>query len=469
MVDTPAVEAGRERVRVPRPLIRWRLPSGRGATEQPNATGDGAATLSPMLWLMVVVTGVAAGLLGDLMMFLLLTVEHLAFGYHTGSFEFGVEHASGLRRMASLVISGVVGGAAWYLLRRYTKGQKTGVEDAVWTSDGSLGWGRSLGTAVISEVVIGMGASLGREAAPRLLGAVAGNLLARWVGLSASQRRLLVACGAGAGLAAVYNVPLGAALFTAEVLYGSITLPMVLPALVCSAIATLTAWLYLPSTPTYADVPAYSFSVSALVWAALAGPVVGVVGVGFNRVVGWVSVHRATGWKVLFAPLVACTALGLLAWPYPQLLGNGKGIAHDAFLGGGGGLLVIVALFALKPLVTAGCLASGMSGGLLTPTLSVGALLGAALGIVWSLLWPGTPVGAYALIGAAALMGAGMQAPLAGLALTLELTHSGFQLMVPMIVATAIATAVARYVDGYSTYSARLPARTPQPAAHVSA
>jgi H+/Cl- antiporter ClcA len=72
-------------------------------------------------------------------------------------------------------------------------------------------------------------------------------------------------------------------------------------------------------------------------------------------------------------------------------------------------------------------------------------------------------LGAYAMIGAAAMIGAGMQAPLSALALVLELTHSGFSLMVPMIAATVIATALARYIDGYSIYSARLNPEAPSP------
>jgi H+/Cl- antiporter ClcA len=130
-------------------------------------------------------------------------------------------------------------------------------------------------------------------------------------------------------------------------------------------------------------------------------------------------------------------------------------MAHDVFLSSGG-LLTLFALFTLKPLVTAMCLGSGASGGLFTPTLSTGAVLGGFLGMLWSLLWPGVPLGAYAIIGAAATMGAGMQAPLAGLVLVVELTHSGLHLMLPMIAATALATTVARYLDGYSIYSARL-------------
>jgi H+/Cl- antiporter ClcA len=107
-----------------------------------------------------------------------------------------------------------------------------------------------------------------------------------------------------------------------------------------------------------------------------------------------------------------------------------------------------------KPL----CLGSGAAGGLFTPTLSAGAVLGGFPGLAWSLLWPGSPIGAYAMVGAAAMIGASMQAPLTALALVLELTRSGFQIMVPLMAATVTATAVGRYVDGYSIYSARLSA-----------
>ena len=99
--------------------------------------------------------------------------------------------------------------------------------------------------------------------------------------------------------------------------------------------------------------------------------------------------------------------------------------------------------------------------GCFTPTLSTGAALGAALGVGWTAMWPGTPVGSYALIGAAAMIGAAMQTPLAALALVIELTHTADTLIVPLIAATMLATAVARYADGYSIYSSRLPAQSP--------
>ncbi|MGX7677463.1 chloride channel protein [Jatrophihabitans sp. DSM 45814] len=446
-----------ERLRVPQPLIKRRLPSGRGAMEQPNNTNEGDAALTPKFWLAIGLTGIAAGLFGDLMMAILFAVQRAAFGYDTGSYQAGVEQASGERRLIALLVAGAFGGVAWYLLRRYTRGEKSEIDDALWSGTGTLSFRRSFGTSVISEIVIGAGASLGREAAPKLLGGASGSIFAGRVGLSSAQRRLLVACGGGAGLAAVYNVPLGGALFTAEVLCGSITLPTVLPALACSSVATLTGWLYLPTTPTYSDIPTYHSSGRIVVWSLLIGPVVGLLSAAYIRLIGWISHHRIGGLKAMFAPMVAFGVLGLIGLAYPQLFGNGKDIAHDAFVGVGG-LPLLLALFILKPLVTAMCLASGASGGLFTPVLSTGALLGALLGSAWSELWPGSPVGAYAIIGAAATIGAAMQAPLAALALVLELTHSGFQLMVPMIAATVLATAVTRHIDGYSIYSARLPA-----------
>ncbi|HUY07443.1 MAG TPA: chloride channel protein [Acidimicrobiales bacterium] len=452
---SPAPES--ERQRIPQPLIKKRAPSGRGAMEQPNLTSYGPAALTPRFWLMIILTGIAAGLFGDLMMLILFSVQHIAFNYHSGSLQDAAIRLARSRRVLVLVIAGFIGAIGWYLIRRYMKNEKTDFDDAVWSGGGELGFRRSLLTSSLAELVIGMGASIGREAAPKLMGGASGSVLGKWAGLTPAQRSLLVACGGGAGFAAVYNVPLGAALFTAEVLCGSMALPIILPALVCSIISTATAWIYLPDRATYLNIPDYHTTTSLLIWSVLIGPVIGVVTAAYIRLLGWVSHHRTKGRQIFISFPMAMLVLGLVGCFYPQLFGNGKDMAHSAFIGGGS-LVFLFAMASLKPLVTSMTIYAGGSGGLFTPSLSTGAVLGGFLGGIWLLIWPGTPLGAFAMVGAVAMLSASMLAPLAALALVLELTHSGFQLIVPMMGASVIATIVAWHIDGYSIYSIRLPA-----------
>lgn len=440
-------------------MIPRRVPSGRRATEQPNATGD-ETPLSLTFWLLIVLTGVAAGLLGDLMMLVLGWVQHFAFGYKHGTFGDAVGHASPSRRLIALAVGGALTGLAWYVLRRRTAGLNSDLDDELWSGTGRLSFRRSLGTSLISEVAVGVGASLGKEAAPKLMGGAAASAFARWMRLTAAQRRLLVACGGGAGMGAVYNVPVGGALITAELLYGTIALPVVLPALACSCIATVTSWIALPTHATYTNIPAYSMHATYVVFAVVLGPVIGLVSVVYVRFIGWVSHHQVRGRLVLVGPLIAFVLVGLVSWGLPELLGNGADLVHSVLVSGGtASLAVLAALLVLKPLLTGLCLSSGATGGLFTPTLCTGALLGGVIGQMWSEAWPGAAVGGYAVIAAAAMLGAAMQAPLAALVLVTELTATTTSLVLPMAAATALATIVARYLDGYSIYTSRLSAR----------
>jgi chloride channel protein, CIC family len=103
---------------------------------------------------------------------------------------------------------------------------------------------------VFSIAIVGMGVSLGREGALKQTGAAIASKLAGWFQLTPAQQRLLVACAAGAGMAAAYNVPFGGAIFAVEVLLGTLSLPLMLPALAASFIATGVSFLLLPARPT---------------------------------------------------------------------------------------------------------------------------------------------------------------------------------------------------------------------------
>jgi H+/Cl- antiporter ClcA len=285
--------------------------------------------------------------------------------------------------------------------------------------------------------------------------------LAELTGLSADERRVLIACGAGAGLAAVYDVPFGGGLFTLEVLLGTLALPVAVPAVVTSVLGAVTAWLFLGDAPVYAA-GAPPVSATVVVFAVLAAPVAALAGVGFVHLVAWSRRRVPTGWRLPLATTAVFAAIGALAIPFPALLGNGKGPVQIV-LDGGGALPVLVALTLLKPLATTASLRSGASGGLFTPTLATGALLGAVLGRGWTLLWPGGPAGAYALVGAAAFLAAAQQAPLATVVLVLELTHAGTGMLVPVALAAVLAVLAARLVEPWSTTTAGLEGRVEAP------
>ena len=151
------------------------------------------------------------------------------------------------------------------------------------------------------------------------------NGLADKARLTDEQRRLLVACGAGAGMAAAYGVPLGGALFALEVLRGVLALRLILPALFACIIAAAISWLVLPNAPTYV-VPAYGTSLSVACWALIAGPIAGVVSIGYVHLVAWADRIKPRGWRRFVAPIIALAILGVVSIEFPQVLGNGKDI-----------------------------------------------------------------------------------------------------------------------------------------------
>jgi CIC family chloride channel protein len=405
-------------------------------------------------WMAVVVTGLGTGLATAALMNLLYVVQHTLWPGSGLDLLDAAARADWKRHLLVLLGAGLLTGAGQLLLGRLPNGNGIDVVTAISLYAGRLPALRSLGSAVLSVVVVGMGASLGREGAPKQAGAVIANAASGRVGLSDDDRRLLVACGAGAGLAAAYGVPLGGAIFALEVLRGQLALRFVLPALVTSLTATGVAWVFLPDVPTYA-IPAYAGSLSVAAWALIAGAVAGVVSALFVRAVAWASHHRPQGWRRVAAPVLALAVLGAASIVFPQLLGNGRDIAALAFAGQVTPLLLLV-LLPLRPAATLLCLSSGVPGGLFTPSLALGALLGGVLGYPWSLLWPGVPPGLFAVLGAAAVLAATTQGPLSTVVLIIELTGQARSFILPLLIVVAVATLVARRFETRSIYDARL-------------
>ncbi len=409
-------------------------------------------------WAAVIFTGLGAGVGAGVLTWLLYGVQHFMWpGPHLLE---AATDAGASRHLLVLFAAGVVTGAGQLLLRRLTSGNSIDITQAITECAGRLPVLRTLGTAVLSIVVVGMGASLGREGAPKQVGAVLANVLSDGAALSDEQRRLLVACGAGAGMAAAYGVPLGGALFALEVLRGVLALRLMLPALLASAIAAGVSWMVLPNAPTYV-VPAYQSTASVVCWTLFAGPLAGLVSIGYVHMVAWADRNKPQGWARLVWPVAVLLALGAASIAFPQVLGNGKGVAQLAFTDQLP-IFLLLSLLLLKPLATVLCLRAGVPGGLFTPSLALGALLGGVLGTAWSQIFPSIPGGLCAVLGAGAVLAATTHGPISAVVLIMELTGRDRSFMLPLLLMVVTATLVARTLDSRSIYDARFSAREMQ-------
>ncbi|ABB11792.1 chloride channel protein [Burkholderia lata] len=406
----------------------------------PSAPASSSPAASPFARLAVVtiLTGVGAGLGGMLLALLLHAIQHVAYGYSvahvigTESFLTGVTGADPLRRLVVLVVCGIVAGGGWWALYRYGR-PLVSIRRAVRAADPRMPVVSTTVHALLQIVTVALGSPLGREVAPREIGSLLAGRLAHAAGLTPDDCRLMVACGAGAGLAAVYNVPLGGAIFVLEVLLGTFELRALVVAVATSAIAAAVAWIGLGNEHQY-TVPPFVLSTPLVAWSIICGPLFGFAAYGFVRLTTRARANAPKDWRLPVLALVNFAVIGVLAMRFPQLLGNGKGPASLGF----DGTLTIglaAALLVLKVLIEAGSLRAGAEGGLLTPGLANGALLGVVLGGLWSLVWPGASIGGCALVGATAFLAASMQMPITAVVLLAEFTRVDHDSLVPMLLA----------------------------------
>ena len=427
-----------------------------------------ANTVGKSRWLILVLVtfaiGVASGLGGMTLALLLRLVQHMAYGHglHTiisrVSFLQEVEAASDLRRFLALCSCGAVAGIGWWLLHRFGT-PLISISQAVRDRGARMPFWATLTHAILQIVTVGLGSPLGREVAPRELGAALATRFCARANLTPEWTRIMIACGAGAGLAAVYNVPLGATLFTLEVLLGTFSLPASAAALTTCAVATLVAWLGLGNRLQY-SVPQLAISSSIIVWSLLVGPVIGAAAYLFVRATEAARARAPRDWHLAVWCVLVFPVIGLLAIPFPQLLGNGKGLAQAGF-DNEVGLALAATLLLLRVVVLVVSLRAGAAGGLLTPGLSIGALLGIILGSFWNHIWPTQSLAGFAIIGGAAFLASSMKMPLTAIVLTVEFTGIGQEFLVPLSLAVAGSISISRLSRAYADRHVRGPVTTP--------
>jgi H+/Cl- antiporter ClcA len=385
----------------------------------------------------VVLIGLLAGVAGAMTTVLLHWVEHLTYHYSFGTLLDGVSDSSPVRRAVGPMVGAALAGCGWWLLRRRAVVPSL---DAAIRSPKPIPRLVMTLDAALQVLIVGSGASLGREGAPRQVSAALGDIgISRWTSvggaLTPRDREILLACAAGAGLGAVYSVPIGGALFAAQILLRSWHPRVVGTALVTSSLGVAVASpITHDATPLAWPNPSLSYLLT--VFAVLLAPLALAAGLLFNRLMALAKPALVEKSWVLIPTIAAAGLLvGICSHWWPELPGNGKSILTVSLNSGmtlGGAAVILV----LKPLVTALFLRAGAVGGLLTPSLATGAALGSLVALAIN---AGTDlavsVPAISLACAAGVLAITQQAPLWAAIFVWELARPPWWLLLVFLVA----------------------------------
>ena len=392
----------------------------------------------PALIAAVAIVGIAIGAAAGLLTLMLYQVERFALGYIENAHESGPFNMPAIRRAISVTVGASIAAVIWWLLRTRT----TTVPSVKKAVGGALMpvW-QTIVHVLLQIFIVGTGMSIGREVAPRELGAMFGQRFARWVRLGAKDTRMLVAITAAAGLAGVYNAPLAGTFFAVEILLADVTLETVTLAFACSALASWVASLVKGTHTFYLIGKANGlFTPDYMVFALIAGLMLGVAGALFRRGSQWAEKNKPSGAGILWMMPLAGLLTGVVAIVVPQVMGNGRATAQLSFSSKAdlAVLPILLLSFVAKAIVTLLTIRSGASGGVLQPGIALGASGGAILGILWMQVFHTNSIGMYALLGACALLAASQQAPLMAICLVMELADAPINLFVPIGLAVAV-------------------------------
>ncbi|RDU97239.1 ClcB-like voltage-gated chloride channel protein [Trinickia dinghuensis] len=382
-----------------------------------------------------------------------IDVLQRAIGGKPGNF---VELAKALpwpARIAVPTVGGLIAGVCLLLARRGSSKSGADYMDAVTVGSGVVPVRQSLWRTISSLFSIASGGSIGREGSMVQLAALCSSILGRVFRFDPARLRMLVACGAAAGITSAYNAPIAGAFFVTELVLGSMAMEWFGPILVSSVVANITMREFagyrppyeMPAFPTVTGVQVLPFVVLGLLCGILAPRFLQLLAIskkGFGKLPVPLPVKLALGG----------TIVGTVSVWAPEVWGNGyevvNSLLHQPWTWTA--LLVVLVLKIVATLATAG---TGAVGGVFTPTLFVGAVLGCIFGIGVHGIWPQTSAEpfAYAIVGMGAFLTAATNAPLMAILMIFEMTLS-YQVVLPLMLSCVIAYFVARNAEHSSMY-----------------
>ena len=387
------------------------------------------------------------------------TVVHKIFtGSSTTGFVESFQQLPPLGRLIVPAIGGLIAGAIiQFGTRLHGRVTTTDYMEAVVLGDGKVSARRSLVKCLSALFTIASGGSIGREGPLVQLSSVVASIAGRLQHWTAPRLRLLVGCGAAAGIASAYNAPIAGAVFVAEIVLGSMAMEIFGPLVFASVIATLTVRGFLGADPLY-NIPAFRLNGNwEIIPYLLLGLVSGLTAPWFIRLLrmseAWVGQIAA---PVYIKMCVGGLVVGALAIWQPQVCGNGysavSGILHGQWV-----WQTITVILIFKVLATTATFGSGAVGGVFTPTLFVGAALGFLFGSGTQHLTGSTSVtpGAFALVGMGAFLAAATHAPIMAIIMMFELTLD-YQIILPLMLACVIGYYTSVNIERRSIYAEAL-------------
>ncbi|MEP7010994.1 MAG: chloride channel protein [Acidobacteriota bacterium] len=414
-----------------------------------------------IFYFLVAATGLGVGFLGLAVGWLTDLLEHALWG-DGPSLLAAAQTAPPWVRVGAPVVGGLlVGLILWWGKARVSGHGTSGLIEAVALHGGRVEPKPVLLAAIAGIATVGSGGSLGREGPMVSLGSMLSTWLGSRFGLSPQRVKILLGCGAAAGVASLYNTPIGGALFAMEVILGNFAFEIFGPIVVSSVLSTIVVRTVKGTAPIYA-VPDFAL-VSGRELFAYVG--LGIVG-GLASAL-FIQVARGSGalFRALrfvprpLRPAIGMLGVGALGLYVPYVYGNGFETITLA-LHGKLPLLLLLALPAAKLVATALTSGSGCAGGMFTPSLLVGALVGGAYGTAIHDLWPAATAtsGAYAAVGMAAIAAGTSHAPISAILIAFEFTGN-YGLILPMMLAAITATVLARKLYAPSIYTESLERR----------
>ena len=392
------------------------------------------------LFLAVILQGIVSGLSGIFLHYLLEMVESLAFGHsehHTGFLTDGV---SSSRIGLSLIIVGLSSSLVWYFLQKRSKIYSIKYQMKVDTSQYKLHFLKQLVHSIWQIIAVGGGAPIGKEAAPREIGALFARPIANIFSISVKDQIFLIACGSGAGLAAVYQVPLTSVFFVFETLGIALSVKRFFLVGLTTYVSAFTAGFVVSDHALY-QIPALTWSLGDMWLVPLLVLFLTPLAWLFGRFNKQVSSKRIKDKRILCTLPVTFLFLVGLAIYMPHLLGNGRMMAQEIL--NGSNAKTVILLFVLKALVVLVILWAGAYGGTLTPSFALG-MAGAAL--LTMILGSGNQP-AVLLLGSVCFLAVTLKAPLSATGLVMGFTGQSFEAIPFLLVTAYLAFGFAKILD----------------------